>query len=276
MMATIVVHGGAGGGGEPQLEGVRLAIERGREVLAASGSAVDAVVAAVATLEADGRFDAGRGSVRTADGGIELDAAVMEGPTRRAGAVAAITNVKQPVLVARRLLDEGKALMLAGTGADAYAAANNFELAPPDWFVTRVNSPSPGTVGAVARDDAGRLAAATSTGGMTGQATGRVGDSPLIGAGTYADERCAVSATGRGESFIRAVFAHAVAAAVAAGTPLASACAHALADVSSLEGRGGCIAITADGEVVLDHTTDVMPAGWATTTGGLYVSLTHV
>jgi beta-aspartyl-peptidase (threonine type) len=273
--ATIVVHGGAGGGGEPQVEGVRVALEAGRAVLAQRGTALDAVVAAVVSLEVDGRFDAGRGAYRTVAGGIELDASVMDGATRRAGAVAAITNVRHPIHVARALLDGEGPLMLAGTGADAFAVEQGFELAPADWFVApTVDSPH-GTVGAVALDAHGHVAAATSTGGTRGQAVGRVGDSPIIGAGTYANDEVAVSATGKGEAFMRAVFAHAVASAVAAGVPVSDACTSALADVASLGGGGGCIAITTDGVVVLDHTTNVMPAGWATIDGEVYVALTH-
>jgi beta-aspartyl-peptidase (threonine type) len=273
LTATIVVHGGAGGGGEPQLEGVRVALEAGRSVLAHGGAAIDAVVAAVVSLELDGRFDAGRGAYRTAAGGIELDAAVMDGATRRAGAVAAISNVRHPIHVARALLDGDGPLMLVGAGADTYAVANGFDLAPDDWFVApTVDSPH-GTVGAVARDGSGGVAAATSTGGVRGQAVGRVGDSPIIGAGTYADARIAISATGRGEAFMRAVFAYRVAAST---QPLAAACTAALHEVSELGGGGGCIAITAEGEVALQHNTQVMPAGWANTDGDLYVALRHM
>jgi beta-aspartyl-peptidase (threonine type) len=270
---TIVVHGGAGGGGEPQLEGVRVAIEVGRAVLVDGGTALDAAVAAVISLEADGRFDAGRGAYRTAAGTIELDAAAMDGATRRAGAVAAITNVRHPIEVARSLLIGDGPLMLAGGGADAYAIANGFELAPTDWFVSPMVDSPHGTVGAVALDAHGHVAAATSTGGVRGQMVGRVGDSPIIGAGTYADDRVAISATGKGEAFMRAVFSHRVAA---SSEPLDAACAAALADVQVLGGRGGCIALTADGTVALHHTTEVMPAGWATTDGDLYVALRHM
>ena len=273
MSATIAVHGGAGGGGEPQLEGVRIALEAGRAALAHGGSALDAVVAAVVSLELDGRFDAGRGAYRTAAGGIELDAAVMDGATRRAGAVAAISNVRHPIQVARALLEGDGPLMLAGSGADAYALSHGLDLAPDDWFVAPMVDSPHGTVGAVARDDAGRVAAATSTGGVRGQVVGRVGDSPIIGAGTYADEHIAVSATGKGEAFMRAVFAYRVAA---SSEPLAVACAAALNDVKDLGGTGGCIAITPDGRVAVQHNTEVMPAGWANTDGDLYLELRHV
>ncbi|MEY2419160.1 MAG: L-asparaginase / beta-aspartyl-peptidase [Actinomycetota bacterium] len=276
MTATILVHGGAGGGGAPQAEGVRVALEAGRAVLAHGGTAVDAAVAAVVSLEVDGRFNAGRGAVRTADGRVELDAAVMDGATRRAGAVAALTVAKHPVRVAAALLAAGDGpALLAGMGADAYAVDHEFDLAPDDWFTTPATASPAGTVGAVALDAQGRVAAATSTGATRGQLHGRVGDTPVIGAGTYADARIAISATGKGEAFIRTVFAHSIAVAVAAGETVADACARALADVKTLDGDGGCIAITADGTVVLDHNTDVMPAGWATTDGDVHVALAH-
>jgi len=274
--ATIVVHGGAGGGGEPQVQGVRIALEAGRTVLAHGGTALDAAVAAVVSMEVDGRFNAGRGSVRTVDGTIELDAAVMDGATRRAGAVAAMTVAKHPVRVARALLEADGPLLLAGSGADAFAVDHDFDLVPDDWFTAPATASSAGTVGAVALDRNGNVASATSTGGVRGQVPGRVGDTPVFGGGTYANAHVAVSATGKGEAFIRAVFAHQVATAVVAGLPLASACATALADVRALGGGGGCIAINTDGTVVLDHTTDVMPAGWATVAGDLHVGLHHV
>jgi beta-aspartyl-peptidase (threonine type) len=273
-MATIAVHGGAGGGGDPQLEGVRVALEVGARVLAEQGSALDAACAAVVSLEADGRFNAGRGAVRTSDGGIELDAAVMDGATRRAGSAAALTTVKHPVLLARELLSVGTAVLLAGPGADAFARERGLEEPTDGWFVREATSSPAGTVGAVAVDDHGNCAAATSTGGVRGQRAGRVGDTPVIGAGTYADHRCAISATGAGEAFIRAVFAHSVAIALANGASLADACAAALRDVQTLDGDGGCIAVTSDGTVVLDHNTKVMPAGWATADGHTHVQLT--
>ena len=276
MTATIVVHGGAGGGGAPQLESVRAALEAGRSVLHAGGRALDAAVAAVVSMEASGQFNAGRGSVRTVDDTVEMDAAAMDGATRRAGAVAALTVAQHPILVARTLLEGDGPLLLAGNGADAFAVDNGFELVPDDWFTTPATASPAGTVGAVALDAAGNLASATSTGGVRGQVSGRVGDTPIIGAGTYANDRIAISATGKGEAFIRAVFAHSIAVATAAGEPLNVACDRALADVTSLGGLGGVIAITADGTVGIHHTTDVMPAGWANTDGGLYAELRHL
>ncbi|HUR77054.1 MAG TPA: isoaspartyl peptidase/L-asparaginase [Acidimicrobiales bacterium] len=269
----IAVHGGAGGGGDAQVEGVRAALLAGAVVLDAGGPALDAACAAVAVLEADGRFNAGRGAVRTYDGGIELDAAVMTGHDRAAGAVAAVTNAAHPVRVARAVLDAGRAVLLAGPGADAFVVEKDLELAAADWFVTEANSSPAGTVGAVALDRSGKFAAATSTGGMRRQRWGRVGDTPVIGAGTYADASCAVSATGDGEAFIRAVFAHSIAVAVGAGATLADACAAALDDVTAFGGTGGCVAIGGDGQVVLDHNTAVMPAGWATSAADLHVQL---
>ena len=271
-MATIAVHGGAGGGDEPQVEGVRAALDAGLEAFA-SGTALDAVCAAVATLEADGRFNAGRGAVRTLDGGVELDAAVMTGHDHRAGAVAAMTSVQHPVLVARALLESGDAVFLVGRGAKAFAREIGMGPTPTDWFTRQPVSSPLGTVGAVAVDDQGRCAAATSTGGVAGQRAGRVGDSPVIGSGTFADHGCAVSATGDGEVFIRTVFAHSIARAVASGAALAEACATALREVGLLQGGGGCVAITAAGDVAIDHNTKVMPAGFASTKGAFHVQL---
>jgi isoaspartyl peptidase/L-asparaginase-like protein (Ntn-hydrolase superfamily) len=271
----IAVHGGAGGGGDPQVEGVRAALLSGVAVLGDGGSALDAACAAVNALEADGRFNAGRGAVPTSTGGIELDAAVMTGHDRAAAAVAGLTVAAHPIGVARSLLTVGGAVFLAGAGADAFVFENGLDVAPSDWFVTPATASPAGTVGAVALDGQGRLAAATSTGGVRRQAPGRVGDTPVIGAGTYADERCAISATGAGEAFIRAVFAHSIAVAVRDGASLADACAAALTDVGTLGGSGGCVAIDGDGTVVLPHTTKVMPAGWATSAADLHLQLAN-
>jgi beta-aspartyl-peptidase (threonine type) len=274
-LATIAVHGGAGGGGEPQVEGVNAALDAALGSFASGGDALDAACAAVVALEADGRFNAGRGAVRTHDGSVELDTAVMRGSDRRCGSLGALTRVKHPVLAARALLDAGGPVFLVGEHADAFALARDDQAAPDDWFTRAATASPAGTVGAVAVDDNGVYAAATSTGGVHGQANGRIGDSPVIGAGTYADERCAISATGDGEVFLRAVFAHSVAAAVGHGAQLRDACAAALADVASLGGTGGCVAVTEGGVVVLDHNTPRMPAGWATTDGARHVQLAH-
>lgn len=263
---TIAVHGGAGGGEPEHLEVVRAALHAGLEVLAGGGHALDAVCAAVVVFEDDGRFNAGRGAVPTSHGTIELDAAVMDGTTRAAGAVAAMTCARNPVRVGRALLDRGGAVLLTGSGADRFAHEAGCDTAPDGWFVRADTASSAGTVGAVAVDERGAFAAATSTGGMSGQRPGRVGDTPIIGAGTYANEHCAVSGTGTGEAFMRAVFSYRVAAALAEGASLRAACDDALADVTDLGGAGGCVAIAADA-VVLRSTTDRMPSGWASIDG---------
>lgn len=266
----IVVHGGAGGVPTPERAakrqaGIDAALRAGLTVLEAGGSAVDAVCAAVVVLEDDPAFNAGRGGVATSDATFELDAAVMDGSDRRAGAVAAITRARNPILAARAVMDDGRHVLLAGAGADRFAEDAGVALAEPGWFDVSSDPGSSGTVGAVAVDAAGHVAAATSTGGRGGQLPGRIGDSPIVGAGTYADDAtCAVSGTGQGELFVRAVFAHSVHAAVASGASLAGACAAALADVSALGGKGGCIAVTRTGEVAAPFTTDAMAWGTAT------------
>ncbi len=274
-MATIAVHGGAGSGTDQQLEGISDALAAGLAVLRAEGDPLAAACAAVVVLEQDGRFNAGRGAVRTADGDVELDAAVMSGWDRRAGAVAALRLVKHPILLARAVHGHSDAVLLVGDGAHEFAERMDGEFAAREWFISPAQGSTAGTVGAVAVDGAGRCAAATSTGGLKGQVRGRVGDSPLIGCGTYADDQCAISGTGDGEAFIRAVFAHSIARDLRAGAAIATACRAALDDVVALGGDGGCIAVLRTGEMVIDHTTGAMPAGWATTAGKHHMSLTH-
>jgi isoaspartyl peptidase/L-asparaginase-like protein (Ntn-hydrolase superfamily) len=240
-------------------------------------------VAAVRVLEDCPWLNAGRGSVLGATGEIEMDASVMDGATRRAGAVAGLRSVLNPVLAARAVMEHSPHVLLAGEGAERFAQQQGLPRAAPESFVTelrrrqlarwreRVTGPGEadaqpaggGTVGAVARDPQGHLAAATSTGGVTGKLPGRVSDSALIGAGNFADDAtCAVSATGTGDAFIRAGFAHQVDALMRhAGLSLAEACQRALASVRSLGGYGGCIAIDAAGRVALPFDTAVMSRG---------------
>lgn len=269
MTPTIVVHGGAGGVPKPERaarrqEGIDAALRAGAAVLERGGSAVDAVCAAVVVLEDDPAFNAGRGGVANSGGTVELDAAVMDGADRRAGAVAAITRVKNPILAALAVMDDGRHVLLAGAGADRFAEDAGVAPAEPGWFDVSSDPGSSGTVGAVAVDAAGHVAAATSTGGRGGQMPGRLGDSPIIGAGTYAnDATCAVSGTGHGEAFMRAVFAHSVHAAMRAGASLSDACDLALADVAALGGAGGCVAITREGELATPFITDAMAFGIA-------------
>jgi beta-aspartyl-peptidase (threonine type) len=198
--------------------------------------------------------------VLTADGAVEMDAALMSGHDRRAGAVAAVTTPRNAIALARAVMEATPHVMLAGLGAESLAAAQGIERMAPDWFITDRQRErwwkARGTVGAVVLDDDGRLAAATSTGGTSGQRSGRVGDSPVIGAGTWADDRVAVSATGDGELLIRAAAAHRVAALVElGGLSLADACGQV---VESIEGDAGLIAVDADGDVALPFNTRVM------------------
>lgn len=256
----------------------------GMTVLREGGSALDAVVAAVVVLEDDEQFNAGRGAVLTAGGGVEHDAAVADGVTRRAGAVACVSGVRNPVRAARAVMDRTPHVLLSGAGALELARREGLALVPAGWFVTarrqeqltRVrrgnqagSEVTGGTVGAVALDIEGHLAAATSTGGSTGQLVGRIGDTPLIGAGTWADDRsCAVSATGDGEAFILSVFAHEVDALVRlAGLDLGAACQRALQEVGARAGTGGCIAVGPDGTVVMPFTSAGMFRGWIDATG---------
>ena len=296
MSWTLVLHGGSGRitpatVPPTQAEAARAALGRaldaGAAVLAADGrgAALDAVEAAVRVLEDDPHFNAARGAALTREGLAELDAAIMEGTARAAGAVAGVTATRHPVSLARAVLEQGRHVLLSGAGADAFAVAHGVEPATQDWLVLPERRAQLaelldasdhggggfdtdmkyGTVGAVARDAAGRLAAATSTGGVTGKSWGRIGDSPLIGAGTYADDRAgAVSCTGTGEVFIRiGAAAEICARARLAGVPLDVAAAAVLAEVRALGGTGGVIVAGPAGEAV-----------WAFTTPGMYRAVT--
>ncbi len=282
---SLAIHGGAGGMTRATLTPAAQAAARaaldaalaaGAAILAHNGSALDAVAAAVASLEDAPEFNAGRGAVFTAEGTVELDAAIMEGTTRRAGAVARVTRTRHPVDLARAVMARTPHVMLAGVGADAFALTTGLEQVDPDWFrtderrrqfaeagATFDRAMKYGTVGAVARDAAGHLATATSTGGVTGKKWGRIGDTPVIGAGTYADDRaCAVSATGSGEDFLRAVAGHEIAARVRlAGVPLADAVADVLGEIAADGGAGGVIALGPAGPPVLTFTTPAMYRG---------------
>ena len=238
--------------------------ERGALLLAAGASALDAVEASVRFLEECGDFNAGNGAVRDSSGNITLDAAVMDGPQRRVGAIAALPPVASPIAVARLVMERTQHVLLAGSGAVEFATRNGYPpLAPTGLSSPSGISSSAGTVGAVARDAAGRLAAATSTGGLSGKLPGRVGDSPVIGAGTWADERIAISATGAGECFVRTAFAHQVAW-LNRTSPLQDAVASVLQEVQGLGGDGGALAITKDGACALSFITPAMPRAFAT------------
>jgi beta-aspartyl-peptidase (threonine type) len=285
----LLIHGGAGAmrpaHGDPDHErrarqGLRDALEAGSAILARGGTAVDAVEAAVRVLEDDPCFNAGRGSVLTADGRVELDAAIMDGRDRRCGAVAGLRSTRAPVSLARALMERGPHVLLSFEGADELARELGLEQVDNQWFVTAERrrqldellarggfdaEVKYGTVGAVALDTSGHVAAATSTGGLTAKRWGRIGDSPLIGAGTYADDRAAaVSATGSGEYFIRAVAGHQLAERVRLlGEPLQNALDAVLGDIADLGGTGGLIAVAPNGESAWGFTTRAMYRGAA-------------
>lgn len=289
----LMVHGGAGsmrpGRLDPEQEqcaraGLEAALAAGGAVLERRESAIDAVEAAVRVLEEDICFNAGRGSVLTATGCIELDAAIMDGRNRAAGAVSGLRTTRAPISLARRLLEDGPHVFLSGHGADDFARDHGFEQVENNWFEVPErrrqldellaadgfdDEVKYGTVGAVAVDIDGHVAVATSTGGLTAKRWGRVGDSPLIGAGTYADDRsAAVSATGSGEFFIRAVAAHQLAERIRlGGQSIQSALDAVLADIASLGGKGGLIAVAPDGEAAWGFTTPAMYRGMADATG---------
>ena len=264
--------------------GLEAALAAGSAILEKGEGALDAVEGAVRVLEEDPCFNAGRGSVLTATGCIELDAAIMDGRTRAAGAVSGLRTTRAPIGLARRLLDQGPHVFLSGHGADDFARDHGFEQVENSWFVAPErrrqldellagdgfdDEVKYGTVGAVAVDVDGHVAVATSTGGLTAKRWGRVGDSPLIGAGTYADDRsAAVSATGSGEYFIRAVAAHQLAERVRlGGQSLQEAVDAVLADVDALGGKGGMIAVGPDGEAAWGFTTPAMYRGMADASG---------
>ena len=288
-----MIHGGAGsmrpGRLDPSQEkcardGLEAALVAGSAILEKRESALDAVEAAVRVLEEDVCFNAGRGSVLTSEGLIELDAAIMDGRTRDAGAVSGLRTTRAPISLARELLNHGPHVFLSGHGADDFARDHGLEQVENSWFEVPErrrqldellashgfdDEVKYGTVGAVAVDVDGHVAVATSTGGLTAKRWGRVGDSPLIGAGTYADDRsAAVSATGSGEYFIRAVAAHQLAERVRCGhEPLQQALDAVLADIDSLGGKGGMIAVAPNGEAAWGFTTPAMYRGMADASG---------
>ena len=291
----LVIHGGAGMIERAKITPAKdreiraaldLALATGSRVLGAGGSALDAVETAVRELENDPNFNAARGAVFTYEGKNELDASIMDGRNRAAGAVARVTATKNPISLARAVMEKSPHVFLSGDGADQYSRERGLEQAPPEYFATperrrqlerfkagKVSALEVeyryGTVGAVALDTKGHVAAATSTGGMTGKRWGRVGDSPIIGAGTYADDRgCAVSATGDGEYFIRAGVAHEICARIRFRGEAAQVAADAvMAEVKGLGGTGGVIVLTPKGETVYSFNTPGMYRGMASKAG---------
>jgi len=294
---VLAVHGGAGtidrnrsalDRAPSYHEGLRRALAAGRDALAAGGSALDAVTRAVVALEDDPLFNAGKGSVFTAAGTQEMDAAVMEGRDHRAGAVAGIFGPRNPVLAARAVMEHSHHVLLIGDGALAFCREQRVPFAAPGYFSTeerlrelrnalgkRQRDAAEGTVGAVARDRDGNLAAATSTGGMTGKTPGRVGDSPIIGAGTYADNQtCAVSATGHGEFFMRYGSAFEIAARLRYAEQSLNQAAEAVVEtLAKLGGRGGVVAVDRAGTLALPFNTSGMYRGYVRGDGAIHTAI---
>jgi len=242
-------------------------------------------------LEDAPSFNSGRGAALTFDGMVEMDAAIMDGRDRNAGSVAGVTRSRHPVTLARTVMECSPHVLLAGAGAEKFGVEHGVETAEPDWFLTEARrrdldelrargggfdvEMKYGTVGAVARDSHGHLAAATSTGGVTGKRWGRIGDSPVIGAGTFADDRaCAVSCTGSGEFFLRVGVGHEIGARVRlAGAPLLAATEGTLAEVKALGGSGGAIAVGVEGTAVWAFNTPGMYRGRTSSAGGRAVAI---
>ena len=310
---SIAIHGGAGTldpkamTPEKRAEyeaALQVALDAGAKVLAEGGSAMDAVKAAIIPMEDSPLFNAGKGAVFTWEGTNELDASIMDGRDRSAGAIAGVKTVKNPILLADTVRTQSEHVMLMGAGAEAFAVEKGFAVTPPEYFATPARREALerlkaeklsaldvdhkfGTVGAVALDQNGNLAAGTSTGGMTGKRWGRVGDAPVIGAGTYADNRaCAVSATGWGEYFLRVGVAHEICARLRATNEVKVAMADegtaaesirteeaqyiadaVMADVKQLGGDGGVILVTPEGHAIFSFNTTGMYRGRATSAG---------
>ena len=299
--AVLVIHGGAGiitreqlGEREQNFHDVlTAALSRGYDAWKAGLSAVDIVTTAVSHLEDSPLFNAGCGSVLTHTGTVEMDAAVMRGSDLAAGSVTQLTTARNPIMVARHVMESSPFVMLAGAGADQYVAENTLAQESQSYFITPPRQQQLdqqrasgtislsednkfGTVGAVAVVDRGDIAAATSTGGMTNKHYGRVGDSPIIGAGTYADNRsCAVSATGHGEYFIRTTCAASIAARIRWGSQSLPDASEAVVcdELLKLGGSGGIIALQSDGTGVATINCSGMYRGVVTTSGDVYVAI---
>ena len=290
---SIAIHGGAGTilrsdlTAEKELayrEALLAAVEAGATILKQSGSAVDAVEAAVRSLEDCSLFNAGKGSVFTNEGTHEMDASIMDGRTLEAGAVGMVKGIRNPINLARKVMEGSRHVLLCGAGAEQFGREMGVAFADSDYFYDEArfqqwqgvlqanqvaldhNSNKFGTVGAVACDRAGNLAAATSTGGLTNKKYGRVGDSPLIGAGTYANNAtCAISATGYGEFFMRGVVAYDVSALMEyKGLSLEAACRKVILDKQvALGGEGGVIGVDTRGDIALIFNSEGMYRAWA-------------
>ncbi|NUN10097.1 MAG: isoaspartyl peptidase/L-asparaginase [Ignavibacteriaceae bacterium] len=275
---VLVLHGGAGGWNRDVFKdsiklihkaGIEKALKAGTDILKAGGTALDAVEQAVKILEDDPLFNAGRGAVLTTDGIAELDASIMSGRDKSAGAVASVTKIKNPITAARAVMEKSPHVMLSATGAERFAGDHGLELVENSYFITdetleifrkrKATEEKKGTVGAVALDKDGNLAAATSTGGMMFKKPGRIGDAPIIGAGNYADNRtCAVSCTGKGEKYIKnAVAFHISALMEYKGFSLSQAVDYVM-DTKLEKGDGGVISLDKDGNYYMKYTTGGM------------------
>lgn len=292
---SLMIHGGAGNfrhinsdrDAVRYLESIRIVLEHGRYVLSVGGSAMEAVEICAVMLEDDPLFNAGSGSVLNGDGKAEMDAAIMDGIDLSAGAVAAISNIANPVMLARLVMRQSGHVMLVGEGAMRFAKTQGLPFTPDDYFASKPRlaqleqakrnaqvvldhdsageEQKFGTIGAVARDKQGNLAAATSTGGMTNKMPGRVGDSPIIGAGVYADNRtCAVSTTGHGEDFIRTALAKTMADLIEFRNLDAQLAMQQGIEylVDKVNGKGGAIMIDQQGQCASNFTTRHMIHGW--------------
>jgi len=285
---AIAVHAGSGSGGgpapgdvlTPRQKALREYLEIGRQMLAEGANAVDVCEKVLRAFEDDGQFNAGKGAVTTAEGKHSLDAAIMDGSNLKLGAVAGLRTVKNPIVLARAVMDKTKHVMLIRDGAEAFAQQTGLEIVPETYF----KSPQPesrraaatsaapkeggDTVGCVCLDRQGNLAAATSTGGIGGVMPGRVGDSPICGAGTYANNKtCAVSCTGTGEQFVRHNVAHTISALVEYKGMNVAEAADALVFQTLAKGDGGLIAVSRDGQIAMPFNTAGMARGCADSTG---------
>jgi beta-aspartyl-peptidase (threonine type) len=295
---AVAVHGGAGnlgtddpassgGPGAPRLVGVRRAAEEALALLARGGSALDAVELAVRILEDDPTYNAGTGAVLNEAGEVELDASIMDGATLACGAIASVKDVQNPVTLARRVMERSAHVLLAGPGASAFARAVGIPAYDPALLVTPAQrarweaarsarlAPGHGTVGAVARDRHGHIAAATSTGGTSMKLPGRVGDTPLVGCGTYADDAlAAVSCTGHGERIIQLTLARHCADLVGRGLSAAGAAAEAIRLLGErVKGEGGVIVVGPSGAPGFAHNTPIMTRAWSDPKGAILAAL---
>ncbi|NWF34868.1 isoaspartyl peptidase/L-asparaginase [Stenotrophomonas sp. SAM-B] len=302
---VLVIHGGAGverkdlspTEEKAAREALQQALLKGHAALAAGKPALEAVTAAITVLEDDPTFNAGKGAVFTHDGRNELDASLMDGATLKAGAVAGVQRVRNPILLAEAVMQHSRHVMMVGQGAEAFASSQGIALVDPSYFRTDKRwqqlqkalkeeaggqahadletARHFGTVGAVALDKDGKLAAGTSTGGMTNKRYGRVGDSPIIGAGTYADAGCAVSGTGWGEYYIRTAAAHDICARVQylKQGPVEAGRAVINERIPSLGGDGGAIVLSADGRAATPFNTQGMYRGWIGADGVPHVAI---